>query len=616
MFFSFFMINSAYANIDNQGNEFILAFMPNFDNTNIVELHLATEVATDVQVQYPVNNPTFDTTVSVIPGTVTIVELPNAASIWTQNAVANNAVRAAAVNGIDEFVAYVINRRSFSTDAALGLPIDTFNTEYILSTYNATLGGGQFIVYAAFDNTTVTITPTNNITGNLAGVPFDVTLNSGEAYYGRSSASVGTAGSLMGTTVSATRPVGVINGNVCTNIPSNTSFCDHIFEVAQPVASWGTEILVTNLPNRPNGSIYRIVASEDSTNIDQDGVSIGNINRGEFIETAPLPDNHVFSSDNPIYVVQFMTGSSSPGAVTGDPSMGNMIPSEQYLSEYTFSTVGGNQFAENFLSIIANNADLATISLDGTPIGAGSFTAIPNTNFSSAVVPLTDGTHQTLSASPHGITVEGYNQDDSYIYPGGALFSFINPAGDANPPLCTSEVTMGEGGVPMLLATATDNRPSEDVNGNGVLDPGEDLNNNGQIDEDTGIFTIDSISGTNIIVTVPTFVPSDPQVQFSVVLVDETMPGTGVVEASDGAGNSCTFNIMLGDETPLMCDVNGDEQVDRIDIAAIARNRNVPVSEGNPALDINNDGVINVVDARLCVSQCTNARCAPTQLPQ
>lgn len=59
------------------------------------------------------------------------------------------------------------------------------------------------------------------------------------------------------------------------------------------------------------------------------------------------------------------------------------------------------------------------------------------------------------------------------------------------------------------------------------------------------------------------------------------------------------------------CDNNGDGKVDITDIANINANRNVTVPPGNPIFDLNFDGIINVLDARICVLQCTNARCAP-----
>ena len=66
---------------------------------------------------------------------------------------------------------------------------------------------------------------------------------------------------------------GLSNGNTCTAVPGAGGFgaCDHLFEVAQPVQSWGNSVPVANLPNRSFGSIYRIIASQDGTQILQDG---------------------------------------------------------------------------------------------------------------------------------------------------------------------------------------------------------------------------------------------------------------------------------------------------------------------------------------------------------
>ena len=62
--------------LDNKGTDFILAFLPNKSHRNNIELHLTSNVSTNVTVEYPVNSPTFSTTVAVNPGSVTIVALP------------------------------------------------------------------------------------------------------------------------------------------------------------------------------------------------------------------------------------------------------------------------------------------------------------------------------------------------------------------------------------------------------------------------------------------------------------------------------------------------------------------------------------------------------------
>ena len=537
----------AMASLDNKGTEFIMSFIPNFDNTAILELHLTSEVATDVTVEYPVNSPTFTTTVGVTPGNVTIVSLPSSTDDFTNDSVSNNAVHAFSDN---EFVCYMINRRTASSDAALALPVDTMNTEFIVVDYNPTFGNGaEFAVVAGYDNTTVTITPATNIVGHAAGVSFTKSLNRGEVYFA-ASATNNSTNTLTGSIITADRPVGLTNGDACVNIPTNITACDHIFEVGQPTQTWGSKVLVANLPNRPSGSIYRIVASQDGTNVTQDGASIGTINRGAYIETSVIAGNHIFEGDKPIFVAQFMTGQSYSGATLGDPAIGNMIPSDQYLSNYTFSTVGGAQFAQNYVTIIAEDADVTngTILLDGAAVAG--FSPIGTSGFQAAVASLTSGVHTTSSNGVHGITVEGYNSFDSYIYPGGALFEFINPVGDANPPICETHLVAGD--PPSAAGTATDNRPSEDTNNNGVLDTGEDLNNNGQIDKDTGIFFVELKAGSvNLSLNVDPFVPGDGVVGFSVKLTDPNQSGNGIVVVTDGAGNTCESSVELTVETAV-----------------------------------------------------------------
>jgi hypothetical protein len=557
--------------LDNKGTDFILAFMPNFSNGN-VELHLTSDVNTSVTVEYPVTSPTFTTTVAVTPGSVTVVSLPvSAAQSWTPDVVANNAVRAFAP---DEFVVYMINRVSATSDAALGLPVDTMNTEYIVMDYNPFFVGAEFIVYAAFDNTEVTITPANDIVGHLAGSPFSVVLNRGEGFFGRSSVISGPEGTLTGTIISADRPVGLINGDGCTQIPTGTTACDHIFEVAQPVQSWGMEALVANLPNRPNGSIYRILASQDETTVTQDGASLGTINRGEFIETPILAGDHVFAGDEPIFVSQFMPGQNSLEARLGDPAMGNMVPTDQYLSAYTFSTVGGGQFAENFLTVIAENADVGALLLDGAPIPADDFTSIGSSGFSAAVVTLTEGTHTTSSNGIHGITVQGFNSFDSYIYPGGALFRFINiddtfvPAvsvttiGDTFQGLATDSEDANANGVfdpgEDLNNNSVIDPRSEDLNNNGFLDPGEDFNVDNILDEDKGVFVVALDPGAvNLSLTVSPFEPGASAVEFTVEVVNPLLPAAGVIRVTDGGGNEATVSISVGGNQPPVLDPIG-----------------------------------------------------------
>jgi hypothetical protein len=518
--------------VSNKGKDFVLTFLPNFDTSVTLELHL-TGANTEVTIHYPMNNPTFTETVTVSAGDIEIVTIPTgAANNWTTNDPSENAVRAFAD---DEFVAYMVNRRQFSTDASLALPVEAMNTEYFVVSYPSTLVGAdrsQFAVVAAFDNTTIEITPTAAMGTTAAGDTRVITLDRGESFLGQANTS-GVAGDLTGTLITGSRPFGMTSGNKCTNIPSNASYCDHIFQVAPAAQTWGNFVPVANLPLRPQGSVYRVIATEDDTELSFNGTVVATLDRGEFYDSGEQTDDGVFSADKPIYVTQFMTGSSRPGTGNvGDPAMGVMVPAEQYLTGYTFSTVGGRQFAQHYLTVIAHNEDIGvSVMLNGSIVPAGEFSPLTGSDYSVARVALDEGVHNTTSVRPHGVTVQGYNRDDSYLYAGGARFEFIAGA-DENPPIC--EFVMA---VDHADGTVRDDRP-----------------------DDSGVFFVRLAEGSqNVALSVDPFEPGAPLVNWRLSLVDATESGTGTVVGIDGSGNQCRVTVDF--------DRNGDER-DECDLIA------------------------------------------------
>lgn len=542
---AFFSLAAHGQSIDNKGTEFMLGFLENNESGSIAqpEVHLSAEADTDVRVRYPIDGSILDTTVTVAAGTIQIVTLPEAASdAWNVDSPGQaNAVLVESQSS-EEIVCYMVNRAPFTSDCAMSLPVDALNTEYIVMDHpgNNGQGGSEFVVVAPFDGTVVTVTTSVPFGSIPAGGSFNFTLNRGGGYFAR----LGTDGALFnGTTISATRPVFVANGNVCANVPVGTGFCDHVFEVAHPVQTWGTEFIGVNLPNRPGGSVYGFLASEDGTTINADGAFFTTLNRGEFIYTTPTNIFFSIESNRPIFMTEYMTGSQSPGAILGDPAMGNVIPTAQFQDSYTFSTAGGSQFVQNFVTVTVLTTDLGSLTLDGAAVNPGDFTAVSTSGYSAANLTLSEGTHNMDCDSPFGIAVSGYNGDDSYLYPGGALFQAINPVGDANPPICNLGLSKdGNFGAGL----AQDNRPSEDTNGNGFLEPGEDLNGNGQIDTDSGIFSITlDPSSTNVSLDVDPFVPGDGVVAFTVNLDPGALSGSALVVVTDGSGNSTTCPLDL-----------------------------------------------------------------------
>lgn len=94
------------------------------------------------------------------------------------------------------------------------------------------------------------------------------------------------------------------------------------------------------------------------------------------------------------------------------------------------------------------------------------------------------------------------------------------------------------------------------------------------------------------------FVPSG----FDTVVYDQRSQAASPVD--------CSSRFVAFQAAGRPCDADGNGQVDRDDIAAIVAARNTPAGQNDPR-DADRDGVITVLDARLCVQLCTKAGCAP-----
>lgn len=83
--------------------------------------------------------------------------------------------------------------------------------------------------------------------------------------------------------------------------------------------------------------------------------------------------------------------------------------------------------------------------------------------------------------------------------------------------------------------------------------------------------------------------------------------------AFDSAWTSFSMNASSSSSSssaaPLMCDFNNSKTVDIDDINMILARKNTPVPNGSP-YDVNKDGMIDILDSRVCTTKCTKAACA------
>jgi hypothetical protein len=315
---------------------------------------------------------------------------------------------------------------SGSNDASILLPVNAWGSTYRAISW-PTLGvPGFYAITASQDSTTVQLAaPPGGVSATPgAGVAADgtgtVVLNQGDVLQVFSSQATG--GDLSGSLITADKPVEVISGHTCAQVPSSECCCDHLEESMPPMETVGVDYLVT-APVKPNTAtandeVVRIMATKDNTTLTYDppqsGAPTTLAYAGDFAVVASSAADYRLTSNYPIIVGQYMEGENSVGY--GDPALSLAVPIPQYRKTYLFHAP--ISFAVNYVNITALTG--TTVMVDG--MSATGFTPIGGSNYSVARVPLSNagnGTHNVSSASPVGITVYGYGDYTAYWYPGG-----------------------------------------------------------------------------------------------------------------------------------------------------------------------------------------------------
>lgn len=401
---------------DSKGADFWLAFPGNLSSGEL-SLFITGDTATSGTVS--ISGLSFSAPFTVTPGAVTTVGLPSTAELLSSDTIQDLGVH---VTADAEVTVYGLNRLQFTTDAYLGLPTDALGTDYINLGYKNVdvVNATQVGMVATQDSTTVTITPTVTTDGHTAGLPYSIDLNQGQTYLLRNTDPA--PADLSGTLIQSSKPVAVFGGHQCANIPPGFTFCDHVVEELPPTTAWGLNFVSMPLATRTGGDTFRVLASQDATTVTLNGATVATLNRGQLHEQLVSGPAQI-TADKPVLVMQYSNSTTFDG-VTSDPFQMMIPPYEQFLAGYTVSTPASG-FALNFINVVAPDAAVGAITLDGSAIPAASFTAIGGSGFSGAQVPVDLGSHTLAGPLPFGVHSYGFATDDSYGYPGGLSLSEI-----------------------------------------------------------------------------------------------------------------------------------------------------------------------------------------------
>ncbi len=332
---------------------------------------------------------------------------------------------------------------SFSNDASLLLPSTAATGNYRVTgvhSWTQAKIGAYFAVTGLEDGTTVKVKVAG--TGQIvAGSGVQATSGGGVATFPIGKGEVvevlgDTAGDLSGSLVQADKPVQVITGIPCIDIPVTVAACDHIEESVFPAETLGKHYFV-EAPTGPAGKVVgqmvRIYGNVDGTAltypVGQPSGAPSTINAGQVALFGPVGADFEVKGNHEFAVGLFMLGGQQVAPLTGkgDPSQSLAFSVEQYRTKYVF--LAPTDYDVNYADIVMPVG--ASVSLDGSKVTPGSST-LASSGYGVARVTLgggANGAHVLVSDKPVGLQVLGYGLFTSYQYPGG-----LNLKGIAKPP--------------------------------------------------------------------------------------------------------------------------------------------------------------------------------------
>jgi hypothetical protein len=435
-----------------------------------------------------------------------------------------------------EYLSYGVN----SGGSYLALPVMGLGKNYVVASYNDNPGngalyselyggyyypktfenaGGEFLIIASEDGTSVKITPNTTTTGGKTGAhtgtgangtarPFSISLSKGQCYFVKSNGKDASQ-DMSGSLIEATKPVAVIAGNEDAFLggidPYYLEGRDFMIEQMVPVEYWDSAgyysvPLTESIPpgNEGHGDNYRVYTFDpNGAKINAEVIGIG----GSYpMNTSRLasPPPEILDINGPVdiystngrkfSVMQYDERSQPLKSPWPTPSMMTVIPHSRWRNSCTFSVfsnasgeLGGGSAANQFMTVIADSLADIQVSVDGAKeksLGsafstAGNFTVVSNhSSVKAARYRIGPGAYYLHSSQPFMVYRYGMKEIDiTGISPGANSywdfeFEYASPAG----------MQLNTGAVPSFKVSVAEPSPCSGwkvcITDTGTSDPG------------------------------------------------------------------------------------------------------------------------------------------------
>ncbi len=441
----------------NKGKDFYLCFPSHVPNagppngTPVLSIYVTSDQASSGTITMA--NGGFASTFTLNSGNNFFAEIQVPSSIAQilnaeSNVVGKKSIRVKTNPGMPAVVVYAQQWAGARSAATLVLPVNVLGKKYYaVSSSQAipgTSGGGagflsksHFQVIAVNDNTTVQVTPKFN---GVLQPPFTITLPSaGDIYqYEPASTSTDITGTYIESLASGSTgclPIAVFSGTSGVSLGAGTctsaSSSDPLFQQLYPISTWGKNFGFIPFVNYLSGNPYRIIASEDNTNVFINGAFVATLNAGDLYPNSYVSNPPVFpysvvtsiTSDKPISVTQFMqsNGCSGAGNTQGDPDMVILNPIEQNIRDITVFSSSNQSIGNRYLNVLLKTNATASFTINGAP-PTGTWQVAPNLPGYSYLKGQTfpgTGSYHLVADSGFNAVAYGYGANESYAYSAG-----------------------------------------------------------------------------------------------------------------------------------------------------------------------------------------------------
>ena len=425
------------------GDEFYLAFFGDYVRASTYYLYVTT--AERQPVAFTVSAPGTGYSAN---GTAQYGEVATFAFDASEYQLSNTSDRTKAIivrtESHCELTVYAGNLMTGAGDSLLALskqPDLGPNTyKYIVASYSTlpnALSLSAVAIIAQYDDTQLSISPTPHNMSDNALIQPNLVLQEGETFLIESS------DDLTGLLVASNKPLAVLSGHQCANVPTTLLFCDPIIEQVPPVFTWGRQFATAPLKGRQAYDVFRVVASEDSTEVTVTCSSSATTNPERVRNMYQLDERDFAEFNVPSNQYCFIQGSSNilllqysagfhADRTTGDPTMITAPALTQYSNYYSLPTIEPSDGSINFthymnIFIPTSFYQLDQIFLNNQPLNSYNlnFTLIEHNGAPrvyAAQVDLTEGVHTPYHTGPGatlGVVMYGFTFSNSYGHPGG-----------------------------------------------------------------------------------------------------------------------------------------------------------------------------------------------------